>query len=114
MARRRQRDAFGRASFDRWERMTEAAFGAFERDSAADILLHIRLMTWDATGGDRLLAHRLSELVEEVRAYDSGLAGLVANQTALRALAEAFAFGVVVVGHVSFVVERRGRLGLRA
>lgn len=113
MARRRQRDAFGRASFDRRERMTEAAFGAFERHSAADILLHFRLMTRDATGRGRLLAHRFSELVEEVRAGDSGLAGLVADQTTLRALAEAFAFGVVVVGHVSFVVERRGRLGLR-
>jgi hypothetical protein len=93
--------------------MTEAAFGAFERHSAADILLHFRLMTRDATRRGRLLAHRLSEFVEEIRAGAGGLAGLVADQTALRALAVAFVFGIVVVGHVSFVVERRGRLGLQ-
>src|SRR5262245_40916743 len=109
MTRRRQRHAIGRARFDRLTRMTEAAFGAFYPHCAADVLLlHVRLVAWDATRRARLPAHRLSVLVEEFRADFSGLAGLVADQTALRALAERF-FNraerftriIIVVGHVS-------------
>src|SRR5262245_48193479 len=121
MTRRRQRDALGAARFDRWKRVTEAAFGAFERHGAADVLLHFRLVTRDATHRARLFAHRLLELAEEVRAGFSGLAGLVADQTALRALAERFfiraehsARIIIVIGQVSLVVETRGRLGLLA
>src|SRR5262245_6328158 len=119
MARRRQRDALCSARLDRLKRMTVAAFGAFESHGAADILLHFRLVARHATRRARLLAHRLPELVEEVRAGFSGLAGLVAYQTALCALAERFFYRaeytpgvVVVVGHVSLVVERRRRLWL--
>src|SRR5262245_13347566 len=119
MARRRQRHALGRPRFDRLKRMTEVAFGAFESHVAADGLLHLRLVAGDATRRARLLAHRLSELIEEVRAGFRSLAGLVADHAALRALTERFFIRsehspgvVVVVGHVSLVVERRWRLRL--
>src|SRR5262245_9182784 len=119
MTRRRQRHALGRARFDRLKRMTEVAFGAFESHGAADCLLHLRLVAGDATRRARLLAHRLSELIEEVRAGFRSLAGLVADHAALRALTERFFIRaehspgvVVVVGHVSLVVERRWRLRL--
>src|SRR5262245_12953583 len=86
MARRRQRDAFAR--FDRLERMTSDALRAFERHSAADRLLHFRLVAREATGRGRLPVHRLPVLNVEVRAGVRGLPGLVADQTAFRALAE--------------------------
>src|SRR5262249_51174038 len=104
-----------------WERMTEAAFRAFECNGAADSLLHLRLVARDATPRARLLAHLLRELVEELRAEFSALACLVADQTALCALAERFFIRaehspgiIIVIGHVSLVVERHGRLGLLA
>src|SRR5262245_46042601 len=121
MARRRQLDALGRARFDRLKRMTEVAFGAFERYCFANFHLHFRFVARDAAHRARLLAPRLSELGEEFRAGLSGLAGLVADQTALRALAERFFNGaensariIIVVAHVSLMVERHGRLGLLA
>src|SRR5262245_4670514 len=119
MTRRRQRHALGRARFDRLKRMTEVAFGAFESHGAADGLLHLRFVARDATSRARLLAHRLSKLIEEVRAGFRNLAGFVADHAALRALTERFFIRakhspwiIVVVGHVSLVVERRWRLGL--
>src|SRR5262249_40027789 len=121
MARRRQRDALGPARLDRLKRMTEVAFRAFERHGAGYGLLHLRFVAGDAARRARLPAHRLLELAEEVRADFSGLASLMADHTALRALAERlfvrteYSPGVIVViGHVGIVVERRGRLGLLA
>src|SRR5262245_1365878 len=114
MAWRWQRDTLGSAVFERLERMTFVAFGAFERHSAANPLLHFRLVARDATGRARLLVHRLAVFVEEVRATISGLAGFMADQAALRALAETFVFTVVVVSLVSLVVERRGKRGFLA
>ena len=118
MARRRQRDAFAR--FDCLERMTFYALRAIERHSAADCRLHISLVARDATGRGRLLVHRLPVLKVEVRAGVRGLAGLVADQTALRALAERLFYRserfslkcVVADAHVRLVVERRGKPGL--
>src|SRR5215475_13597697 len=69
-------------------------------------------MTRNTTPRARLLAHRLFEFVDKVRADGGGFAGLMADQTALRALAVALVFTVVVFTHVRFVVERGGRLGL--
>src|SRR5262245_39059038 len=94
--------------------MADAAFRVFERHGAADILLHFRLVTRDATRRARLLDHRLAELVEEVGATGGGFAGLVANHAALCALAETLVLTVIVISHVSFVVERSWRLGLLA
>src|SRR5215470_12304763 len=94
--------------------MTHAALGVFERHSPANSLLHFRLVAWDATRRARLLGHRLFELIEELHATLCALAALVADQTALSALAETFVFTVVVLFEMSVVVERRGRLGLRA